>query len=45
MERVAAHTHYLPGRWKGRCSTQEVRAEFSSLFQYKTALFQQVNFC
>ena len=42
MERVAAHTHYFPGRWRGRCSTQEVRAEFSSLFQYKTALFQQV---
>lgn len=42
MARLAAHTHYFPARWRGRCSSQEVRAEFSSLFQYKTALFQQV---
>ncbi len=40
MQKVAAHTHYFPSRWRGRCSTQDVRAEFGSLFQYKTALFQ-----
>lgn len=41
MKKVAAHTHYFPKQWKGRCRTEEVRQEFLHLFQYKTALFQQ----
>uniref|UniRef100_A0A7S1U8L1 Autophagy-related protein 9 n=1 Tax=Phaeomonas parva TaxID=124430 RepID=A0A7S1U8L1_9STRA len=41
MLRVAAHTHYLPDAWRGRCHTPFVRDAFLRLFQYKAALFAQ----
>ncbi|XP_014496029.1 autophagy-related protein 9 isoform X1 [Vigna radiata var. radiata] len=34
MSMVVQHTHYLPKRWRGKESTESVRAEFATLFQY-----------
>ncbi|QCD97731.1 Autophagy-related protein 9 [Vigna unguiculata] len=34
MSMVVQHTHYLPKRWRGKESTESVRVEFATLFQY-----------
>ncbi|XP_057438566.1 autophagy-related protein 9-like [Lotus japonicus] len=31
---VVQHTHYMPKRWRGKESTEKVRIEFETLFQY-----------
>ncbi|KAJ1416581.1 Autophagy-related protein 9 [Sesbania bispinosa] len=31
---VVQHTHYMPRRWRGKESTETVRVEFETLFQY-----------
>ncbi|KAI9205012.1 APG9-domain-containing protein [Polychytrium aggregatum] len=36
---VANDTHYLPPEWKKRLHTEEVKTEFSSLFDIKVATF------
>ncbi|KAL5149194.1 Autophagy-related protein 9 [Glycine soja] len=34
MSMVVEHTHYMPKRWRGKESTEMVRIEFETLFQY-----------
>ncbi|KAL1367523.1 autophagy-related protein 9 [Arachis hypogaea] len=34
MSMVVHHTHYMPKRWRGKESTEMVRIEFETLFQY-----------
>ncbi|KAJ7977263.1 Autophagy-related protein 9 [Quillaja saponaria] len=34
MSRVVQHTHYMPKRWRSKESTEMVRIEFETLFQY-----------
>ncbi|KAK7268282.1 hypothetical protein RIF29_20978 [Crotalaria pallida] len=34
MSMVVQHTHYMPKRWRGKESTENVRIEFETLFQY-----------
>ncbi|QCE06883.1 Autophagy-related protein 9 [Vigna unguiculata] len=34
MSMVVDHTHYMPKRWRGKESTEMVRHEFKTLFQY-----------
>ncbi|XP_058770971.1 autophagy-related protein 9-like [Vicia villosa] len=34
MSMVVQHTHYMPKRWRGKQSTETVRIEFETLFQY-----------
>lgn len=34
MTLVVQHTHYMPKRWRGKESSELVRKEFESLFQY-----------
>ncbi|KAF7818411.1 autophagy-related protein 9 [Senna tora] len=34
MSMVVQHTHYMPKRWRGKESTEMVRAEFETLFKY-----------
>ncbi|KAK7284106.1 hypothetical protein RJT34_18845 [Clitoria ternatea] len=34
MSMVVQHTHYMPKRWRGKESTEMVRVEFETLFQY-----------
>ncbi|KAG9153990.1 hypothetical protein Leryth_000500 [Lithospermum erythrorhizon] len=34
MSLVVRHTHYMPKRWRGKESTDAVRLEFETLFQY-----------
>ncbi|KAI4318008.1 hypothetical protein L6164_025821 [Bauhinia variegata] len=34
MSMVVQHTHYMPKRWRGKESTEMVRLEFETLFQY-----------
>ncbi|KAI5394937.1 autophagy-related protein 9 [Lathyrus oleraceus] len=34
MSMVVQHTHYMPKRWRGKQSTETVRTEFETLFQY-----------
>ncbi|KAL1924912.1 uncharacterized protein VTP21DRAFT_4566 [Calcarisporiella thermophila] len=41
LKEVVEHTHYLPGVWRGKLHTDEVKQEFSKLFDYKVALFLQ----
>ncbi|RUS80666.1 hypothetical protein EGW08_011570 [Elysia chlorotica] len=35
MMSILAQIHYMPGHWKGKAHTSNVRDEFSMLFQYK----------
>ncbi|XP_071154798.1 autophagy-related protein 9A-like [Mytilus edulis] len=37
MRTILAHIHYMPDSWKGNAHRQNVRDEFSLLFQYKVA--------
>ncbi|KAJ3299801.1 autophagy protein atg9 [Borealophlyctis nickersoniae] len=39
MREVAEETHYMPGEWRGKLHTDEVRVQFSQLFDYKVVLF------
>ncbi|KAJ3056688.1 autophagy protein atg9 [Rhizophlyctis rosea] len=39
MREVVEDTHYLPEEWKGKLHTDEVRADFNALFDYKVLLF------
>lgn len=39
INNVADFTHYKPKHWTGRLHTEEVRAEFSSLYQMKVVIF------
>ncbi|KAI7870405.1 autophagy protein Apg9-domain-containing protein [Spinellus fusiger] len=41
LAHVVEHTHYLPTEWRGKFHTDEVRAQFCQLFDYKIALFLQ----
>ncbi|KAI9758551.1 MAG: Golgi transport complex subunit 6 [Chaenotheca gracillima] len=36
---VAKYTHYLPNQWQGRLHSNEVRKEFSMLYQMKVVIF------
>jgi len=35
MKQILSNSHYIPEEWKGRAHTNQVRDEFSRLFQYK----------
>lgn len=39
MNAVVAHTHYCPESWKGRLHSDEVRADFSSMYKLEAMLF------
>ncbi|KAL7328527.1 autophagy protein atg9 [Mucor circinelloides] len=41
LRQVVEHTHYLPAEWKHRLHTDQVRAEFCKLFDYKVGVFIQ----
>ena len=41
LNAVVRFTHYMPGHWKGRLHSAEVRNEFAQLYQMKVALFLQ----
>lgn len=38
---VIQSTHYLPHHWRGRLHTEQVRIEFSELFDYKMVVFAE----
>lgn len=39
MNEICEYTHYMPKDWKGRLHTDQVRSEFSQLFDYKFMIF------
>ena len=39
LKEVLMFTHYMPAHWKDRLHSNEVRAEFSSLYQMKILIF------
>lgn len=39
IQEVINYTHYSPAHWKGRLHSDEVRKEFSSLYQMKILIF------
>ncbi|QIW99821.1 hypothetical protein AMS68_005339 [Peltaster fructicola] len=39
LREVLMYTHYMPARWKGKLHSNEVRTEFSSLYQMKIVIF------
>ncbi|KAF2274844.1 autophagy-related protein 9 [Westerdykella ornata] len=41
LEMVNQYTHYEPPTWKGKLHSDEVRAEFSELFQLKILIFAE----
>ncbi|KAG0188738.1 autophagy protein atg9 [Apophysomyces sp. BC1034] len=41
LKEVVEQTHYLPFEWRGKLHTDEVRAQFCQLFDYKISLFVQ----
>ncbi|ORZ16327.1 autophagy protein Apg9-domain-containing protein [Absidia repens] len=41
LRQVVEHTHYFPSEWHGQLHTDEVRAQFCQLFDYKVSLFLQ----
>ncbi|KAI7898327.1 autophagy protein Apg9-domain-containing protein [Cokeromyces recurvatus] len=41
LRKVIEHTHHLPPEWKHKLHTDQVRAEFCKLFDYKVNLFFQ----
>ncbi|KAI8342329.1 autophagy protein Apg9-domain-containing protein [Chlamydoabsidia padenii] len=41
LRQVVEHTHYFPSEWHGQLHTDEVRAHFCQLFDYKVSLFLQ----
>ena len=41
LSNVTEYTHYVPSHWKGRLHTNEVRAEFTQLYQTKVFIFME----
>ncbi|CAO3606851.1 unnamed protein product [Cunninghamella blakesleeana] len=41
LRQVVEHTHYFPSEWHGHLHSDEVRAQFCLLFDYKVSLFLQ----
>ncbi|CAO3650258.1 unnamed protein product [Cunninghamella echinulata] len=41
LRQVVEHTHYFPSEWHGQLHSDEVRAQFCQLFDYKVSLFLQ----
>ncbi|KAI9023081.1 autophagy protein Apg9-domain-containing protein [Phycomyces nitens] len=41
LAEVVEHTHYLPIEWRGKLHTEEVRAQFCQLFDFKVGMFFQ----
>ncbi|CAK4034752.1 autophagy-related 9 [Lecanosticta acicola] len=39
LKEVLLYTHYMPGHWKERLHSNEVREEFSAMFQLKVVIF------
>ena len=39
LSNVVEYTHYLPSNWHGRLHSNEVRAEFTQLYQMKVVIF------
>lgn len=39
LKEVLMYTHYMPAHWKDRLHSEEVRAEFSSMYQMKIVIF------
>ncbi|KAL9135180.1 MAG: hypothetical protein Q9175_003638 [Cornicularia normoerica] len=39
LTNVAEYTHYLPNHWRDRLHTNEVRAEFATLYKMKLVIF------
>ncbi|KAI9868370.1 MAG: autophagy protein atg9 [Trichoglossum hirsutum] len=39
INNVIEYTHYLPAQWRGRLHSDEVRKEFSMLYQMKVVIF------
>jgi autophagy-related protein 9 len=39
LKDVLYFTHYMPSHWKGRLHSNEVRAEFSAMYQMKVLIF------
>lgn len=39
LNNVAEYTHYLPNHWRDRLHTNEVRAEFATLYKMKLIIF------
>ncbi|KAI9676886.1 MAG: autophagy protein atg9 [Caeruleum heppii] len=39
LKEVTAYTHYMPARWNGRLHSNEVKREFSVLYQMKVVIF------
>ncbi|KAI9788221.1 MAG: autophagy protein atg9 [Peltula sp. TS41687] len=39
LNNVVEYTHYLPGEWRGRLHSNEVKKEFSMLYQMKVVIF------
>ena len=39
LSNVIEYTHYLPGHWRGRLHSNEVRTEFALLYQMKVVIF------
>ena len=44
MSAILAHVHYLPSQWRGNAHTNNVRTQFSQLFQYKAVGVHLVSF-
>ena len=41
MREVLLYTHYMPSHWKGRLHSDNVRAEFSSMFKLRLFVFAE----
>ncbi|KAI8391051.1 autophagy protein Apg9-domain-containing protein [Radiomyces spectabilis] len=41
LKEVVENTHYMPQEWRGKLHTDEVRAQFCQLFDYRVSLFLQ----
>ncbi|KAI9824195.1 MAG: hypothetical protein M1819_000907 [Sarea resinae] len=41
LNNVIEYTHYLPTQWRGRLHSDEVRKEFSMLYQMKVVIFME----
>lgn len=39
LSNVTEYTHYLPGHWRGRLHSDEIRTEFALLYQMKVIIF------
>lgn len=39
MADIAEYTHYMPKHWRGKLYTEQVRAEFAEMFDFKVTMF------